>query len=124
MQKGKEILEYFHNDIRKALAGVFTESRTSKSVDLCGKISMLFILFTCNIEHFAAKNHRQKFFVDFAQRHGFDPFVADNWYSFPFDKLLHAKVTFPSLISFGNNTNHFIFLRVQGMFCTTITIIL
>jgi hypothetical protein len=28
------------------------------------------------------KENRRKFFDDFAQRHNFDPLVADNWHKF------------------------------------------
>jgi hypothetical protein len=39
-----------------------------------------------------SEEKRKKFFIEFAQRNGFDPYNPENWYSQPIKNVMLAKV--------------------------------
>lgn len=45
---------------------------------------------------------RKEFFMKFAKERGFDPLIADNWYSVSNDDLVSTKVLCPYLFWHSN----------------------
>ena len=45
-------------------------------------------------QHWKQPQNRRKFFTDFASKSGFDPLVADNWYSIVKETIQAEKVLY------------------------------
>eukprot|EP00026_Physarum_polycephalum_P002214 Phypoly_transcript_02219.p1 GENE.Phypoly_transcript_02219~~Phypoly_transcript_02219.p1 ORF type:complete len:905 (+),score=113.90 Phypoly_transcript_02219:198-2912(+) len=85
-EHGKEILGHFHNNVENMLVRIFPDFKQHPKSDHCEVTSQ-----------------KKLFFINFAKRNGFDPLIADNWYSFPFEKINQEKGAGKVLYYYNNN---------------------
>jgi hypothetical protein len=85
------VLPHYNGSVRKALVTIFPD------------ISLELRKFLKADKYWSDVNNQKKVFLMYAEQHGFDPLIAQNWYSIPLNTVAEFKGAQSFLIYYGGS---------------------